>query len=111
YFHVLFGDMHLYGAIGDKSDVARIALVLDAGAAHPRHRLHVEDVTIECVHGRDVGRGEVDVMQFELHSIPVAAVFLVEHAQIGRPVGGAAASVVVLVLLGGLGTDLGRNLD
>ncbi len=47
YVHVLLGDMHLHRAVGDEGDVARIALILDAGAAHPRHRLHVEDVTVE----------------------------------------------------------------
>ena len=35
----------------------------------------------------------------------------IEHAQIGRPVVAAAAGVVMLVLLGGLGADLRRNLD
>src|SRR5579885_3620264 len=43
--------------------------------------------------------------------IAVAAVDSVEFAQIGRPVGAAAAGVVRFVLLGGLFADLGRDLD
>ncbi len=66
-FHVLLGDVHLHRAVGDEGDVARIAFIFFAVAAHVRDRLHVEHVAIERVHRRHVGRGEVDVVQLELH--------------------------------------------
>src|SRR5512144_2257253 len=44
-------------------------------------------------------------------SVTVACVDLVEHAQVGGPVMAAASGIVMLILLGGLGTDVRRNLD
>src|SRR3954471_10673075 len=41
----------------------------------------------------------------------IAGVDPVEHAQIGRPVGGAAAAVVLLVLRDGLGADRRWDFD
>src|SRR5262245_30628842 len=67
--HVFFCDMHLYRTIGDEGDIAWIALISDAVAAHVRNRLHVEDIPIEFIHRRDVRSGEVDVMQLELHEV------------------------------------------
>src|SRR6185437_8552063 len=43
--------------------------------------------------------------------IPIARVDAVKHPKIRRPVGAAAARIMVLVLLGGLGADVGRDFD
>src|SRR5262245_44579622 len=67
--HVFFGDVHLYRAVGDEGDIARIALVPDTVATHVGNRPHVEDVAIEFIHRRDVCGGEINVMQLELHDV------------------------------------------
>src|SRR5262245_27920186 len=67
--HVFFGDVHLHLTVADEGDIAWIALVSDAIAAHVGNRLHVEDIPVEFIHGRDVRSGEVDVMQLELHEV------------------------------------------
>src|SRR5262245_51580737 len=67
--HVLFGDVHLYRAVGDEGDVSWIALVSHAVATHVGNCLHVENVSIEFVHHRDVCGGQIDMMHLQLHEV------------------------------------------